>query len=232
MDGESALGELGKEQESVSKGIAASLLGLLTLKLKTDEELVAKLREGNTEALTILFERYSGPVFRHARRVLRNDAEAEDVAQQVFLDLLRSAAQFDEKKSSFKTWLMMFAYCRTVNRWRQLQARHYYDSANLEDVLPEILEGAQRAFPFHTAEAVCLVEQALQLVQPRQRTTIELIYYEGLTPDEVALKTGEPVTVVRHNLYRGLDKIRKVLDEAAADPERKGRKTSEQARYE
>ncbi len=111
----------------------------------------------------------------------------------------------------------MLAYCRTVNRWRQLQASHYYDSANIEDVLPEILQAAQQRFPFHRAEAVCLVEQALEMIQPRQRRTIELIYYEGLTAEEVAERTGESTPAVRHNLYRGLAKLRSVMQEAAPD---------------
>jgi RNA polymerase sigma-70 factor (ECF subfamily) len=208
------------EAREPADGVAVSLLDLLKLKLKTDEELAAKLQQGNSDAVTVLFERYSPIVFRHARRILRNDAEAEDVVQQVFLDLLRSADQFDVRKASFKTWLLMFSYCRTVNRWRQLQSRHYYDTTTIENVLPELFEGAQRPFPFHTAEAICLVEQALSLIQPRQRAAIELIYYEGLTPEEVAQKSGESIAAVRHNLYRGLDKIRTVLNEAAGSQKR------------
>ena len=193
------------------------LLDRLKLTMSSDEELVAKLRAGHSEALAILFDRHSALVFRNARRVLRNAAEAEDLVQQVFFDLLRSAHKYDLGKGSFKTWLSMLAYCRTVNRWRQLQATHYYDSANVEDVLPEILQAAQQPFPFQGAEAVCLVEQALGMVQPRQRRTIELIYYEGLTAEEVAERTGESAPAVRHNLYRGLAKLRSVMHEAVAD---------------
>ena len=196
---------------------AWSLLDRLKLKMRSDEELVAKLQDGHTESLAILFERHSALVFRNARRVLRNHAEAEDLVQQVFFDLLRAAHKYDPEKGSFKTWLLMLAYCRTINRWRQLQASHYYDSANIEDVLPEILQAAQQPFPFHGAEAICLVEQALEMIQPRQRRTIELIYYEGLTAEEVAERTGESTPTVRHNLYRGLAKLRAVMQEAKAD---------------
>jgi len=215
------------EQMSVAHGVvraagaastdAWSLLDRLKLKMSSDEELVAKLQAGHTEALAILFERHSALVFRSARRVLRNQAEAEDLVQQVFFDLLRSVHKYDSEKGSFKTWLLMLAYCRTVNRWRQLQASHYYDSTNIEDVLPEILQAAQQAFPFQGAEATCLVEQALEMIQPRQRRTIELIYYEGLTAEEVAERTGESAPSVRHNLYRGLAKLRSVMQEAAAE---------------
>lgn len=211
----STSGDEEKHAEAAGNGHGPSLPDRIKLRLSSDEELAAKLQHGQTEALTVLFERYSPQVYRHARRVLKNDAEAEDLVQQVFLDVLRSAGQFNAKKASFKTWLLMFTYCQTVNRWRQLRARHYYDSVSLEEILPAVLEGAQQAFPFQAAEAICLVEQALRLIQPRQRTVIELVYYEGLTPQEIADRTGESVPVVRHNLYRGLDKIRVVLGEAA-----------------
>jgi RNA polymerase sigma-70 factor (ECF subfamily) len=56
-----------------------------------------------------------------------------------------------------------------------------------------------------------LVEQVLSALQPRQRRTIELVYYEGLTAEEVSKRTGESVRVVRHNLYRGLEKLRKAF---------------------
>ncbi|HJY85796.1 MAG TPA: sigma factor [Candidatus Acidoferrales bacterium] len=96
----------------VSKGAAVEattpLLDRLKLRLNSDEELTAKLREGQNEALTVLFERYSAPVFRHARRVLRNDAEAEDVVQQVsWTCSIRRISLMTEKAPSawFRSWL-------------------------------------------------------------------------------------------------------------------------------
>jgi RNA polymerase sigma-70 factor (ECF subfamily) len=149
-----------------------------------------------------------------ARRVLRDRAEAEDTVQQIFLDFYRSAEKFDPEKGTFKSWLLMFSYCRVLNRKRQLQSRAFYASDSLEEFSPEIAHARERTFPFNTAEATCLVEEALNLIKPRQRRVIELVYYEGLTSDEVAKRTGESVRVVRHHLYRGLDKIRSVLRSA------------------
>jgi RNA polymerase sigma factor (sigma-70 family) len=138
----------GKALRAETAADGSSLFDRLKLKLSSDEKLAARLQAGQAEALTILFERHSPLVFRNARRILRNDAEAEDLVQQVFFDLLRSADKFEPKKGSFRAWLLMFAYCRTINRWRQLQSSHYFDCANLEDVLPQILQGARQAFPF------------------------------------------------------------------------------------
>jgi RNA polymerase sigma-70 factor (ECF subfamily) len=202
-----------------------SFLQRLKLRLKNDEELVAALQKNEPDALTVLFTRHSPLVFRIARRILRNDSEAEDAVQQVFLDVFRSAAQFDPAKGTFKVWLMMFAYHRTFNRRRQLLARGYYDSGSVEDLLPhELLQGARRPFPFSAAETAVLVDQALKSIQPRQRRAIELIYYEGLTAEEAAGVTGESVRVMRHNLYRGLEKLRAVLcSNAAGEPKNQGK---------
>jgi RNA polymerase sigma-70 factor (ECF subfamily) len=67
-----------------------------------------------------------------------------------------------------------------------------------------------------------LIEEVLSHLQLRQRRTLELIYYEGLTAEEVSIRTGETVRVVRHNLYRGLEKLRKALCERASGPFSKG----------
>jgi RNA polymerase sigma-70 factor (ECF subfamily) len=69
----------------------------------------------------------------------------------------------------------------------------------------------ERPLWFSQAETAVLIEQVLTRLQPRQRRTIELVYYEGLTAEEISIRTGETVRVVRHNLYRGLEKLRKAV---------------------
>ena len=203
----------------------SSLLGRLKLRLRTDEELIAELTEGESDALTVLFERHSPLVFRIAHRVLRNDAEAEDAVQQVFLDVFRAARQFDPQKGSFKSWLLQFAYHRSFNSRRRLRARGYYDSDSIEDMLPrELLEGAHHPFPVASADVVILVDQVLKLVQPRQRRAIELTYYRGLTAEQASEVTGETVRVLRHNIYRGLEKLRSVLCSKSCERDQKHKK--------
>ena len=131
--------------------------------------------------------------------------------QQVFLDVFRSIQQFDPKKGEFKTWLLMFGYQRILNCRRRLVSNRFFDTGSLDELLPELSSCTELLIGYSPAEARVLVEQVLSHLQPRQRRTIELIYYEGLTADEVCLRTGETVRVVRHNLYRGLEKLRKAL---------------------
>lgn len=197
----------------MSDHASSSLLDRVKLKLNSDEELARLLQVGQGDALTILFERHSALIFRIARRILRNDAEAEDAVQQVFLDFYRAVDKFDPARGTFKAWLLMFAYHRTINHKNHLTSTRFYETDNLELLPEELIAGSKRAFPFNTAETKRLVEEALGMVHPRHRKTIELVYYEGLTPAEVAEKTGESVKTVRHNLYRGLDNVRAVLFE-------------------
>jgi hypothetical protein len=95
------------------------------------------------------------------------------------------------------------AYHRTLNRRRQLQSTHSYDTVSLDDVLMGDLDaGARLPFRYLPGEVICLVDRALELIQPRQRRAIELIYYEGLTSDYDALQTQ-----FRRRLSRGLQAL-------------------------
>jgi RNA polymerase sigma-70 factor (ECF subfamily) len=172
----------------------------------SDEDLAKALLNGNPDALTVLFKRHRRTVFGMARRILRNDTEAEDCVQQIFIDVFRSIDQFDRDKAPFKTWLLLFAYHRTLNRRRSLIAARAFSTESLEDYIPEV-----SAYSYVVEAQLhdkLLLKKALANLQPRQQRTIELTYYEGLTAEEIALRTGETVRVVRHNLYRGLEKLR------------------------
>ncbi len=188
--------------------------------LRSDEDLADALRKGDSDALTVLFERHSRLVFGIARRILRHDTEAEDCVQQIFLDVFRSINQFDRSKAPFKTWLLLFAYNRTLNRRRSLIAARVFDTEPLDDFMPDLL-ACTRATAAQLHDSL-LLKKSLRNLQLRQRRTIELTYYEGLTAEEIAARTGETVRVVRHNLYRGLEKLRRNLCTPAASTGRGG----------
>lgn len=190
-----------------------------------DNELVAHLATGNHDALTALFARHSTLVFGIARRILRDNGEAEETVQQVFLDIYRAVDQFDSGKGAFKSWLLQFAYHRSINRREYLQARRFYDWKQISEMLPaELAEGAARQFQLSPQEIERLVEELLKSLAPRQRRIIEWTVFEGLTAEEIAKRSGESASAVRHTYYRGLIKLRStllqgghVLEKAAAD---------------
>jgi RNA polymerase sigma-70 factor, ECF subfamily len=189
----------------------SSLLSRIRRNLTSDETLAVDLQSGDADALTVLFERHGSRLFGVARRILRNEAEAEDAVQQTFLDVFRSIQQFDPEKGTFKKWLFMFGYQRIFNCRRSLTANRFFETDQFDELLPGLNRDAGRSSSSSLAETAVLIDQMLSNLHPRQRRTIELVYYEGLTAEEISLRTGETVRVVRHNLYRGLEKLRKAI---------------------
>ena len=91
----------------------------------SDEELVAGMRSGNADALSLLFDRYYRLVFDVARRVLRDHGEAEDLMQEVFIEVFRKANLYDPTRGSVRTWLLQYAYHRSFNRRKYLSLRSF-----------------------------------------------------------------------------------------------------------
>lgn len=173
-----------------------------------DEDLIELLRKGSNEALTILFDRYHRLVFHVALRIVRDPGEAEEVVQTVFLSIFRAVESFDRRKGLVRVWLLQYAYHRAFQRKRHLTANRFYHWEELEAAM-EI--GAARAFLGDSREDLRLVDQLLRQLKPRQRSVMELTYYEGLTAEEVARRLNESVHVVRHDIHRSLAALRTAI---------------------
>jgi RNA polymerase sigma-70 factor (ECF subfamily) len=207
--------------------LAAAFLSPSRLRTLADEDLMAALRIGCNDALAVLFERHSPLVFRIARAILHDDGEAEETVQKVFLDIFRAVNQFNPDRGTFKTWLLQYAYHRSIDRRQHLQANRFYSRDELNERMPaELSNRAGHLICLPPQEVVCLVEQVLSTLESRQRRVIELTYLEGLTAEEIATKTGDTASSVRHNLYRGLAKLRTVLLEKSKAKEKDKEKTS------
>ena len=179
----------------------------------SDEAVLSAILAGSQDALAVLFDRYGRLVLSIARRILHDDGEAEDVMQTVLLDVFCSAAKFDPDRASFRVWLMQFAYHRSIRRKHQLQASRFYSCENIEDVVDELMKAHPRKrFSLLPQESQRLVEEALATLEDKQRRILELTYYDGLTADEISVKTGDSVVSIRHHVYRSLAKLRIVIE--------------------
>ncbi len=174
----------------------------------SDEKLMQFLKCGRQDALTVLFDRYHHLVFSIALRIVRDPGEAEEVVQIVFLDIFRTAANFDPRKGILKGWLLQFAHHGALHRKRHLVANHFYHWEELEAVLES---GASFPLAGESPELTRLAEEMLGELKARQRAVLELTYYEGLTAEEIAERLGESVHAIRHDLYRGLAALRAVF---------------------
>jgi RNA polymerase sigma-70 factor, ECF subfamily len=175
-----------------------------------DEALMLRLCEGHNDALAVLYDRYHRLVLNVALRILRDAGEAEDLMQSVFLEVFRSAAQFDAAKGTTKVWILQYAYHRSFNRRQYLNLRGLYERPEE----PFAVEKDPRAIPARSLgvlESARLVQEALGDLGKTQRRVLELAFFEGLTMREIAERTGESFDSVRHSYYRGLDKLRLLL---------------------
>src|SRR5215831_5921666 len=93
----------------------------------TDEDVMERLRQGHPDALATLFDRFYRLVLKIALRILRDPGEAEDLMQDVFLEIFRKASQFDPAKGSTRTWIVQYAYHRSLSRRQYLAIRKFYD---------------------------------------------------------------------------------------------------------
>jgi RNA polymerase sigma-70 factor (ECF subfamily) len=176
----------------------------------SDNAVMLHLQLGQHDALAVLFDRYHRLVMTIALRILRDAGEAEDLMQSVFLEVFSSAAQFDPVKGSTKVWLLQYAYHRSFNRRHYLSLRGLYDNPMKPDGIPESTSIAQ-SWSHAAAESSYLVKEALGSLNRAQQQVLELAFYEGLTMREISVRMGESFDAVRHNYYRGLEKLRKLL---------------------
>jgi len=181
-------------------------LGYRELQRLTDEELMRHLVAGHDDALTCLFERYHRLVLSIARRVLRDEDEAQDLVQDVFFNLCRTVAKFDPQKGTTKMWIIRGAYRQCLTRRRYLKLRGWYESVPPVEATNEA-PGAGLLTP----ESSRLVRELLAQLNRPQRETLQAAVFEGMTTQEIAVKTGETLSNVRHHYYRGLSKLRAML---------------------
>jgi RNA polymerase sigma-70 factor, ECF subfamily len=190
------------------------------LQTLSDEQLMVHVRGQHDDALAVLFDRYHRLVLSIGFKILRDLGEAEDLAQSVFLEISRVAGQFDPARGSTKTWLLQYAYHRSINRRRYLLRRDFYGQGNFEEATRKgHLERSSAEGVFATVEARKMIGPAIAKLSAAQRKTIEMAYFEGLTVREISEKTGEPITIVRHNYYRGLCRLRKLITEKGSKRE-------------
>jgi len=169
-----------------------------------DEELLEHVEHRDADAIAVLYQRYCRLVFGVAYRVLRDRGEAEDVVQNVFVDLYKTSLRFDPARGTAKVWILQFAYSRSFRRKRQLSCRHFYSTVDIAEVQESLPLNASRAEAVENRHAV---SSALAVLAEPQRQVLQLAS-EGHTLRDIAEQTGEKLSNVRHHYYRGLAKLR------------------------
>ena len=182
------------------------------LHARTDEELMEELKRGRQEALGFLFDRYYRLVFSVALKILRDRGEAEDLMQEVFIEIYRRIEVFNPDKGSAKTWILQYAYHRSLNRRKYLALRNFYDPAEETDLESHEFVHSMRGWNGLTYQDWGqMIEKGLQTLTARERRTLDLACFQGLLLKEIAEQMQEPLSNIRNHYYRGLKKLRSFL---------------------
>jgi RNA polymerase sigma-70 factor (ECF subfamily) len=159
-------------------------------------------------ALALLYDRYRVILFGLLMRILNSREEAEDVLQEVFLQVWRKAKDFDEKRGRPFTWLVTLGRSRGIDRRRSLSARERVAEAGAREASEEISDAATDAFK---SEQRGLVTNALAQLPDDQKRPIMLAYFDGLSQSEIAMRLGAPLGTVKTRMRTGLMKLRELL---------------------
>jgi RNA polymerase sigma-70 factor, ECF subfamily len=179
---------------------------------RTDEELIDDIRRGSGDALGVLFDRYARLVFEIARKILRDNGEAEDLTQDVFFEVYRKADLYQSVKGGVKVWLLQYAYHRSFNRRKYLALRSFYDASPAAALADSELSGDSGGRDGLTPpEWEQVLKRGMKELNPKEKQIIGLVAFDGLTVREASERARESYVNGRNHYYRGLRKLREFL---------------------
>lgn len=186
------------------------LVEMMDLGGASDAALVVAVGRWNDFALAELYRRHGGAVNGLARRVLGSDARADEVTQDVFVDLWRRPEVFDPERGSLRTYLLTVAHRRSVDVLRSESSRAAREERNVRDTAEAGYDLENQVWDLAVAEQVKRVVSGLP---DSERQVIELAYFGGHTYREVAVMLSEAEGTVKSRIRRGLRRMREALTE-------------------
>ena len=171
---------------------------------KNDGALIAGIRAGDEAAMAQLYDRYSSMVYAVALRVLGDTGAAEDVLQDVFMQLWRRPEAFDSSRGQMGAWLSVIARHRSIDALRK-RVPETDVTEIVVSVDPDLDDMAERS------QALEKVRSALATMPSQQRSALELAYFQGLTHSEIAKRLGEPLGTIKTRIRAGLLALRKAV---------------------
>lgn len=183
----------------------------------SDVELLRAIKGGDEQSLASLYNRYKLILFGLILRILHSRSEAEDVLQEVFLQVWQRASTFDEERGRPFTWLVTLARSRAIDRLRSLDSRGRAanEAAREGEVTESVRDAVDDVIRSEQGETV---RRALAVLPEDQRLTLILAYFDGLTQTEIAEKLGAPLGTVKTRMRSGMIKLRELLGSSLQSP--------------
>ena len=154
--------------------------------------------------MSVLYDRYSSIIYSVALRVLGDTGAAEDVLQEVFMQLWRNPASFDAARGKLAPWLAVIARNRAIDLLRKRRPENDVDDI-IVSVEPDLAAEAARSRAMEKVRAV------LGEMPASQRSAVEMAYFQGMTHTEIAKKTGEPLGTIKTRIRTALLALRKAV---------------------
>lgn len=183
----------------------------LTMTSTVRTPLLALVAEGDQEAMRSLIKRYSGLVWSIVRRKIRSQSDAEDLVQDIFADVWKSAHRYDPSMGSEDTFVATITRRRVIDQIRRIGRTPTHveiDTPNARTACSEHDDMES----LDTTPTARKVMRVLRSLRPERRQTIELAVVHGLSHTQIAESTGMPLGTVKAHLRRGLDEVRTLME--------------------
>ncbi|MDX1561879.1 MAG: sigma-70 family RNA polymerase sigma factor [Gammaproteobacteria bacterium] len=175
------------------------------------DSVLERIAAGDQTAVRDCMDEFSGLVWSLARRFSDSTADAEDASQEIFLEIWKSAARYDSSMGSEATFITTIARRRLIDRLRSKKRRPQTEEFD-ETHFPE----EDTSVPVAMGTEVAAAKEALAALAPEQREVLMLGIVEGMTHSEIATQTGRPLGTVKTQMRRGMQKVRKLLEQTEA----------------
>ncbi len=172
------------------------------------DALVGLVARGDADAFDQLYDAMGASVYGVARRVVRDPNRAEDVSQDVFLEVWRKAPSFDQERGSAKTWIMTIAHRRAVDAVRRNESAKKYDGQTIVDEVSH----DEPADALIKGEEHSAVRGCLETLTELQLESVRLAYFNGYTYSEVATLLDKPLPTIKTRMRDGLIRLRDCLE--------------------
>jgi RNA polymerase sigma-70 factor (ECF subfamily) len=175
-------------------------------------DLLRRVAQRERVAFEQLYDRYSNILYASALKFVRENADAQDVVQDVFIQIWDKAKLYDPAKGKPLTWALTLTRNRAIDRIRAIQRRTRLRDEFQEETAMDESAGVREALSgVDAGEKAQILRAAVSQLSPQQKKVIELAYFGGLTQTEISEKLGEPLGTVKARARRGLHKLKEIL---------------------
>ena len=175
-------------------------------------DLLRRIALGERMAFEALYDRYVNILYASALKFVKEDADAQDVVQDVFIQIWDKAKLYDPAKGKPLTWALTLTRNRSIDRIRAIQRRtRLRDEFEAETVMDESVGVREALSGVDASEKGQILRAAVSQLSPQQKKVIELAYFGGLTQTEIAEKLGEPLGTDKARARRGLLRLKELL---------------------